>query len=165
MIYIWYFSTVSHSAAVSGNGVCMGGFPRESGCTNPLGILRGPRWFNINIIDFDRGSNICTHTNTEKLHCRIKHCTSTFTNNIWERYDKDCEKELFILITNQTSPCCHVHNSILGTWKQAILAKMLTFRYKKKNFKRPKPKCGDHFFTPMSSKNERINIFLVFFNF
>ena len=27
-----------------------------------LGVLRGPRWFNINIIDFDRGSNMCVHT-------------------------------------------------------------------------------------------------------
>ena len=53
------------SVAASGNGVSMGGFPREGGCTNPLGILRGPRWFNINIIDFDRGSNIHVYTQTQ----------------------------------------------------------------------------------------------------
>ena len=41
-----------------------GWFPRGGRCSNPSGILRGPRWFNINIIDFDRGSNMCTQHNT-----------------------------------------------------------------------------------------------------
>ena len=34
---------------------------REGGCTIPSGILHGPRWFNINIIDFDRRSNMWVH--------------------------------------------------------------------------------------------------------
>ena len=36
--------------------------PKGRRVQESLGVLRGPRWFNINIIDFDRGSNMCVHT-------------------------------------------------------------------------------------------------------